>query len=55
MTDDKGFLELFKLDQSTLKEIVASFYLPDRTTINPYFMWSLYSLYRWYLTWMKNI
>jgi asparagine synthase (glutamine-hydrolysing) len=54
MTDDKGFLELFKFDQSTLKEIVASFYLPNRTTINPYFMWSLYSLYRWYLTWMKN-
>lgn len=53
MTNDQAFLSLLKLDQNILKQIVSAFYVPGKATINPYFMWSLYSLYRWYLTWIK--
>ncbi len=52
MAEDKGFITMFKFDDKVLRDIVAEFFLPDRATINPYFIWSMYSLYRWYLRWM---
>lgn len=52
LLEDKEFLKLFKFNQNELKRIVYSFY-GNKILINPYLMWSLYSLYRWYLKWMK--
>nr|MBC7611886.1 asparagine synthase (glutamine-hydrolyzing) [Pseudopedobacter sp.] len=52
LLEDTAFLKLFKFDQSELKRIVHSFYGP-KAVVNPYLMWSLYSLYRWYLKWEK--
>jgi hypothetical protein len=41
------------LNKDVLRQIIISFYTPERAAINPYFVWSMYSLYRWYLRWMK--
>ncbi|MEO8885788.1 MAG: asparagine synthase (glutamine-hydrolyzing) [Mucilaginibacter sp.] len=54
MIHDQAFLKLFKFDQIVLQQIVRSFNEKKNNTVNPYFIWSMYSLYCWYLTWMKN-
>lgn len=54
MVDDTAFLKLFKLDPLTLKQITHTFFEDKKSTVNPAFMWSMYCLYSWYLTWMKS-
>jgi asparagine synthase (glutamine-hydrolysing) len=52
LSEDKKFCELFSFNHSELKKIISTFLSPSNTSINPHFIWFLYSLYTWYKRWI---
>lgn len=50
--DDEKFIETFRFDNKRLTNVIYTFYNSDRPSTNPYFVWSLYNLYKWYIKWM---
>ena len=52
MKADDAFADLFSLDKAELSKIIDRFFYPGNTTVDPHFVWFLYSLYMWYKRWM---
>lgn len=52
ISEDTAFFQVFQLSSTQYSFLMKSF-LNQSAYVNPYVIWFLYSLYQWYLRWMK--
>ena len=53
LSSDQDFIQCFEFNSLELQQIIQNF-LKQRQYINPHFIWFLYTLYQWYLRWIKK-
>jgi asparagine synthase (glutamine-hydrolysing) len=52
LSNDRMFCSVFKLNQTELQRIIQVFLSTEQHSINPHFVWFLYTLYQWFKRWM---
>lgn len=52
LANDEHFCDTFKLDQNYVQELIAQFLA--KKGFSSWIIWFLYSLYKWYLRWIKE-